>query len=209
MRLEQLRPGQADQEQGNRAGDARHVVDQLEQALLRPVDVLEGDDEWPAARDSLHQLSHGPLRLLDRDGAAGESCSAGEPRGDQLRFLVRRAAVDQPRDRLLRRRARERSRDLGDRPVGDAVAVWEASPDRGRCLSAYVLQEGPDQPRLADSRRSHDGDEARLPPCHDLVERLAKPPELALPSHEGRAGSGRSGGSFGWHRAKAPRFDRQ
>ena len=67
--VEQLRPGHAD-EQDRRAGrDERDMLDQVEQCLLGPLDVVEDEHERPLARGRLDELAERPRELVGRGGA--------------------------------------------------------------------------------------------------------------------------------------------
>ena len=62
--VEQLRPRQA-QEQNRRAGrQQREMLDQIDERLLAPLEVVEDDDEWDVQRRLLEQLPVGPGDLL-------------------------------------------------------------------------------------------------------------------------------------------------
>ena len=63
-RLQQLRPGDADEQDRVVAREDGEVVDEVEQRRLRPVQVLQHDDQRALARCRLEQPAHGPERLL-------------------------------------------------------------------------------------------------------------------------------------------------
>ena len=95
--LEQLRPGDAEQEDRCVARPVGDVLDQVEEDRLGPLDVVEDDDLRPLRRPRLDQLAKRELRLCGRAA-------------DHL------AGVDADRDQ-----------DLDERPVGDVLAVVEAA----------------------------------------------------------------------------------
>ena len=64
--VEQLRPRHAEQQDRRIAAQVGDVLDQIEERLLAPVDVVEHDDERPSHSDRLEQLAERPGDLLDR-----------------------------------------------------------------------------------------------------------------------------------------------
>ena len=135
--LEQLLAGEAD-DRDRPLSLVREVLDELEERRLRPVDVVEDEDERPLARARLAELSEEPGELGRRR---------------------RRLGVERGEDRVaLVARPRE-IQHLAQRPVRDAVAVREAAaPERRDTLRAPRQLGG--EPRLADSRRADDDGDA-------------------------------------------------
>src|SRR3989441_4691261 len=70
--VEQLRPCEADEQQGRLTHRRGQMLDQLEQRLLAPVDVLEHEHEGLCLRELLRPRTRGPgnvlLRALALDG---------------------------------------------------------------------------------------------------------------------------------------------
>ena len=64
--LEQLRPGDAEEQDRCVAAPAAHVLDEVEQHRLGPVDVLQDDEQRPLPGEELEQPAHGPEELLRR-----------------------------------------------------------------------------------------------------------------------------------------------
>ncbi len=80
--LEELRSGQADDQDGDVADGVGEVLDQVQQCRLGPVDVLEDQQQRSLAGERLGQLADGPEDLFpDRAGGAGAD-GALQPRGD-------------------------------------------------------------------------------------------------------------------------------
>jgi hypothetical protein len=46
------------------------VLEEIEQDILAPLDVVEDRDDGPLGRDRLEQLAEGPGDLVGREGAA-------------------------------------------------------------------------------------------------------------------------------------------
>ena len=118
--LEQLGPGDAEQEDRCVPRPVGDVLDQVEEDGLGPLEVVEDDDLRPLRRARLDQL------------AEGELCVCGRA-ADHL------AGVDADRDQ-----------DLDERPVGDVLAVVEAAAAQHVGASRRARQELLGQPRLAD-----------------------------------------------------------
>ena len=126
------------------------MLDQVEEGLLSPLDVVEDDDERSGR---LEQLAEGPGDLLTR-----RQDVLAEERADGLRGLRLHLDVCQLLD------------DLDDRPVGDPLAVGKAAaanhahPGLGDHLGR--------QPRLSDPGRPEHG--------HQLAARSSRARSQAL-----------------------------
>ena len=128
--VEQLRPGERDHEQRRLAHPRHQVLDQLEQRLLGPVDVLEDEHERLLQREPLRPFAPGPRDLLltplglhRLQHAGGEAQQVGDRLvlaefAQLLDRDVERVVVDDPGCAL---------HHLGQRPVGDALAVRQAA----------------------------------------------------------------------------------
>ena len=64
--LGELRPRHAEHQDRRARGQQRDVLDQVEERLLAPLDVVEDDDERPLRRGLLQRLAEGPGDLLRR-----------------------------------------------------------------------------------------------------------------------------------------------
>src|SRR5262245_60298397 len=107
--LQQLRPRQAQQQDGRITREVGEVLDEIEQRLLGPVQVVEDADERLRLRLLLEQLAKAPGDLL---GARGKLRLA-----EQRPQWPRRVALQRP----------ELLQNLNDRPVRDPLAVGEAA----------------------------------------------------------------------------------
>ena len=138
--FEELRPRRRDDEQRNVRHPVDELVEEVEEALVGPVDVLDDDDERPLLGEPFEEAAPGGERLVS--AIAAELRFAGEPdEREQMRLdarLVARARervldglVDLRRDllgRVLLEDAGLRLDDLAERPQRDPVAVGEAAP---------------------------------------------------------------------------------
>ena len=166
--LGELRPRHAEQQDRCARGEERDVLDQVEERLLAPLDVVEDDHERPLRRSLLQRLAEGPGDLLRR-------CR-------RLRLAEQRA--DRRRGGLVRRQHVELLQHLDDRPVGDPLAVGQAAAADDRRLDRR--QSLRDEPGLADAGIADDRDQlAALLGLHALP-RLPEERELALTADEQR-----------------------
>ena len=134
--VEQLGPREADEQQRRLAHPGGEVLDQLEQRLLGPVDVLEDEHERLLAARAAR-----PTRARPRRSPAG----CARPRRPRARRRRGRAGRRPPRPRSRSRSfsiatssgsssaiPAARLDHLGERPVRDALAVREAAARRAR-----------------------------------------------------------------------------
>ena len=142
-RVEQLRPGHAEQQDRRVARQVGDVLDQVEERRLAPVDVVEDDDERAARRPRASSSLRKAQAISSRRAAAGV-------------VAEQRARAARPRSARLA--PRELLHDLDDRPVGDALAVGEAAaaddrarraPPRNSCASRDLPT--PAAPRTVNS----------------------------------------------------------
>ena len=106
--VEQLGACEADEQERRRAHPGGEVLDQLEERLLGPVDVLEHEHERLRLRELLGPLAHGPRDLLLAPLAA-----------DRLEHARRRARAGRRPPRPRRTRAASRR----PRPAGSSSAI--------------------------------------------------------------------------------------
>jgi len=142
------------------------VLDEVEEGLLSPVDVVEEADERLFLRRLFEQLAKGPGDLLGRD------C---------LHSFAEQRAKRGRSTRIGRERV-ELLHDLEHRPVGDPRSVRQAAaadhlgPDRGQQLC--------DQARLADACLADQRDELAATTCADPLPGSLQDRELARPADE-------------------------
>ena len=148
--LDELVAGRADEEERRVLGRVHDVLDEVEEGRLRPVDVLEEDDERPWSRERLEQPAGAPGELLARELRRHEA--------DRRRDALLRVGVPGERRQLLERHLRRVALEdpsrlphrLGERPEGDAVAVGQAAtaeeaPVRhpARCTNSSMRRDFP------------------------------------------------------------------
>ena len=114
------------------------MLDEVEEGRLRPLEVVDDHDERAPLGERLEQPSRRPEDLL-RGVAAGaaEPDRLGEHVGDQVRLrVVRQLVHDGIPDLDTGGGAGQVAHELGQRPVGDALAVGEAAATQhGRALA--------------------------------------------------------------------------
>ena len=172
------------------------VFDEVEQARVRPLHVLEGEHDGTRVGQALEEEPPGREHLLAVAARTLlEAEEMGEPRLDEGSLLLVVQVLDECRAQLLA--GRVGTLFLGDpaahanhvrqRPVGDAVSVGEATSAVPPDLlddPVEVLVELPHEPRLAGAGNAGDRDEVRLPVLGGGVEEVLQQLELALAADE-------------------------
>ena len=162
--LGQLWPGEAEDEDRRAGGEQGDVLDEVEERLLSPVNVVEDADERFSLRLLFEQLAERPGDLLGR-GALLSLPEQGAERGRCCRVGGERIQLFQ---------------HLHHRPVGDPLPVGETAATHD--LGIDVAQELVGEPGLADTRRSQHGKKLAgaiaLGPSEGVAQRL----QLALAS---------------------------
>ena len=198
---EQLRAGGAEHEQRNAARPLDEVVDEVEQRVVGPMQVLEDEDERTLFRERLEEPAPGRERLAalrrppSPSRCRGRRADAGAARPTRPRR--RPAGPSGPaRLELLGRLARAfgledsglRLDDLPERPERDAFAVRKraavAPVDEPELSRLDRLEELEDQPALADPGDADERQELRRALARDADERLAEKVELPLAADE-------------------------
>jgi hypothetical protein len=181
-RLEQLWPGEAHDQDGSGVDAVGQVLDEVEQRLLRPVQVLEAQDERLRLRQVDRPLVRGPGDLL---AAAGPGHRVEHTRGEaeQVRHGVARAGFPELLERLFRRVVRRDAggalNHLGERPVRQALPEGKRAPREHR----GALEPGEElarEPALAHPRVAEDGDELRTTVAHRACVGVLEQLELLL-----------------------------
>jgi hypothetical protein len=186
--VQQLRAGQAAQQDRGLAGPVGDVVDEVEQGRLGPVQVVQQHHQRPLAGQRLQQPAHRPRQLLGAVVQLGQAEQAGQPLDDQRGVLlagehrlqlgpggVRPVGVGQ---------ARRRAQQLGDRPVGDALAVRQAAAlEHGR-PPVDLGEQLRRQPGLAHPGGPEHGDQVAGAVAGGGLERVPQQPQrAATPDH--------------------------
>ena len=143
-RAAQLGPRRAHEEQ-RPLRSVGELLEQVEQRRVGPVDVVDHDDERLALGEHREQRAPRavqldaerrrlePRELLVAGVEADRERERGGRRSGEIGQQLRGERLD-PRDRDLGRvvvgDAGDALQDLGERPVGDALAVGEAAPDQ-------------------------------------------------------------------------------
>ena len=161
--VEQLGARESQDQERRVADPLREVLDQVEQRLFCPVDVLEGEHERRVAAEPIDPFARCPGDLLlaplalDRlEHARGKA----EQIGDLLALARLTELLDRDLQRVVVRDPRGGLDHLGERPVGDALAVRQrAAGEHRRALER--LDELPREPALADARIAVDREQVR------------------------------------------------
>ena len=128
--FEQLGPAGAEQDDRDRLGMARKVLDQLEQRRLGPVRIVEEHDEGTLGGEGREQPSDRPEALRDDAGRLLQAGDMGDRLGDRVSVVIWREQRLDPRHALARSFVlldpRRLPDHLGQWPERDALAVREA-----------------------------------------------------------------------------------
>src|SRR4029450_4996806 len=73
------------------------MLDEVEKGRLRPLQVIEGENDRPTSRERLDQLPYRPERLLRRRLRVEQPDGRGEPAGDEGRPGLGRDELGDPR----------------------------------------------------------------------------------------------------------------
>ena len=119
-RLQQLGPPTAEQQDRPLAAEAGHVLDEIEEPGLGPMEVLEDDDQRPVAGQRLEQRADRPVGLVRRPSALRSADGGRDRIGNEFCVLVRAEELYETVPRLA---AGNLPNDLDERPVGDALAI--------------------------------------------------------------------------------------
>ena len=166
--LAELRPRDAEQQDRCARGEERDVLDQVEERLLAPLDVVEDDDQRPLRRSLLQRLAERPGDLLRR----------------RRRLALAEQRADRHRGGLVRGQHVELLQHLDHRPVRDPLAVGEAAAADDRRLDRSQNLRG--QPGLADAGIADDRDQLAALLGPHALPRFPDERELALTSDERR-----------------------
>ena len=193
-----LGPRQREDEDRMAARPVEQVVDEVDQAGLGPLEVLEDEHARAGVGEPFEEQAPGREELLPVGlDAVAQAEQVGEPRLEPRALVgvgdVGGQAGAQLEERLVRRLLladpRPHAHHLRERPVGDALAVGEtpaAVPPDLLDEAVDVLLELPREPRLADAGDADRRDEVRAPLLGRRVEELLHEAQLALAADERR-----------------------
>ena len=194
----ELRPGEHEHEHRMAPGPLEQVLEEVEQPGVRPLHVLEDEDDRVALGQPLEEDPPGREEVLLVAGSSLlEPEQVSEARLDPVLLVrIRDVLLDRgPELSSGRRRllvlddVAAHPHHLRERPVGDALPVGEAAtavPPGVVGQPVDVLEELPGQARLADAGDARDRDELRLLLVRGAVEQLLDQAQLAVAADEGR-----------------------
>jgi hypothetical protein len=180
------------------ARPVEEVLDEVEQARVRPLHVLEGQYRRIALGQSFEEEApRSEEVLLIARLVLGQTEEMSEPRFEEVPLVCIEDVLLERLVELAQRRCRvfvfgdaaAHPQHVRERPVRDALAVGEATPAvpvDGVRDAVEVLVELPAQARLADSGDSGDRDEVSLALVGTRVEEVLDLAELAVAPHEWR-----------------------
>ena len=182
--VEELRPRRCQHKQGARRL-AQEMLQEIEQRLLGPVEILDHDDRGPSRCDLVEELDPGTVEPLSGDERVQVACDVeaqGQPEdlavAEALADDVQRVALQQPEVLL---------EHLPERPVRDSTPVCEAAAaehERRERLGFEPLPELSDEARLPDAGIAHDRHEMKLLAANGTLVRRCDQLKLRRPPHE-------------------------
>jgi hypothetical protein len=181
--LQELGAREAEEQDRDVAGEVDDGLDEVEEGGLRPLKVVEDEQQGEIEGERLEQLADRPERLVARGLGVGAPDSRGDPRRNDLRVRV---VGKQRGDRFGRRGPRGLLHDLGERPERDALPVGEAATGQDRGPARNQGAELGGQARLADSGGTEEREERRRPLSGDTVEGLLEQAQLVCPADHRR-----------------------
>ena len=200
--LEQLRARRRDDEQRHVGHPLDELVEEVEERLVGPVDVLDDQDERTLLGERLEEAPPGGERLVAAVAADLLLAAEAEER-QQVRLDAGLVAgpgervLDRPADLrcdvgrcVLLDDARLRLHDLAERPQRDPVSVGETAtlaPGDELRVGVDDALELEDEPALADAGDADERQELRRALVARAVEGVADDRELALAADELRA----------------------
>ncbi len=196
--VEQLRPSEGDDEDRGRLGPAKQVVDEVEQARVGPVEILEQHDRRRLVGDAFEQDPPGGEQDIPPTGRRWLEAEQGEEGG--LDPAAVRLVGDELADHLGDpgagggivvglRQPGPLADHLAEGPEGHAVAIGRRPalmPEDALDDAVDVLLELPREATLADARRAGHRDEPRPAIAAGRVEELLEGSELVRPADERR-----------------------
>ena len=148
--IEQVGPGEADQQDRYVSRPVGEMLDQVEERGLTPMDVVEDNDDRFRAGERLEQRLYGSESFFGAQRDLGKADHFRDTLSDELRVLLVSEGADELRPgrrggigvvepyQLLDR--------FHHRPEGDALAVGEAAPARDGGSAHDVVEEFVDEP---------------------------------------------------------------
>ena len=198
--LEELRSGERHHQQPSVADVDDQVVDQVEQRIVRPVHVLEDQQERLPLGEMLHQHPH---REQQVDRLIGRRVQPEPEEQAQVARGIGGAAVREELvdgcghlragdlDGIVLVDAGDVSHHLAGGAIGRLLLVREAPTPQGATpLPLEPLGGLASQPRLADPRRAEDRHQWGRPSSTARSQTLARTVELATPAGERRVRCG-------------------
>src|SRR6266545_2598428 len=199
--LSELAARSAEDEDGG-LGPLAEVLDQVEECRLRPVDVVEDEDDRPVSGDRLDEAADSPEGLARCCRSFGQSDQLGDPLRDLLGVVL---LGKQLGDSRRRRFGRDLPDDLGQREVRGTLAVRDTATDEHAPFVADSGQELPHESRLADARLADDSDDAAMPVVARTLVGTQQALELLLATNQRRVEPARVRRRAGHERLQTPR----
>src|SRR5262249_55347810 len=142
--FEKLRPRETDEQDRGVPDPRREVLDQVEERRLAPVDVVEDEDDRPAARERLEEKPRRGEGILDAPAGILDADEGGDVCGCRLVVEYVRELAPGLLGGVVVPDAHGLADGLGKWPERDALSVWQAAAARHERRLAEVGEELPD-----------------------------------------------------------------
>ena len=193
----ELGPGERQREDRARCRPVEHALDELEQPLVGPLEVLEHQRDRVIVRQTLEEQPPTREQLLAPEARLGDPEQRPQPGREELPLgRIGDPAVERERELgrgiLLGCLLVDRhplSHHLRKRPVRHAFSMRQAPPrmPQNRVRQPVdVVEELPAQTRLADARFAGDGDQSCAAALERTVKQLLDQPQVTVTADERR-----------------------
>ena len=194
----EFRAGECDHEDRRVARPVEQVLDEIEQTRVGPLEILEREHDRIGVGEALEQQAPGREQVaLVADIVIGEAEQLGDAGLDECALLRIRHMLVQGAAELHERighglvlgDSAAHPHHVGERPVGDALAVGQAAtamPVHGRGEPVEVLVELPGEARLADPRDARHRHEVGAALVRRPMEEVLDLAQLAIAPDERR-----------------------
>ncbi len=188
--LQQLGPGQAQQQDRRLPGPVGDMLDQVQQGRLGPVHVIEPDDQRTLLGERGQKRADRPEALLRTDLGSAQADQRRQPVhhgggvADDVVDPVQQLAQAAPAlgRALVRGHAGRLADHLHQRPVGDALAVGQAASGEHRRPRRHRLTELPDHPGFSDAGGTEQGEQVAGAFLDHLFEDVAQATAFPVPA---------------------------
>ena len=164
------------------------VVEGLQERGLGPLQIVDEQDQRAIQCERLDEAPHGPGDLFPGYRLVGEADDRGDPAANEVAAVQPRDDGVQLRERLGSclpgRDPRSGNDEFPDRPVGDAVAVGQATRPQDAGSPGHPREGFGDEAAFPDARRADHCGHTRRPTGGDTLEGRHEQVQLTFSTDE-------------------------